>query len=103
MKKRFLTTNKNPVVGDVWLVRYPYITKGNMEKPRPALIVEDNGDYLKVRKITTNKKGGKLIVHNKYFTRYSSYLTNECVTIHYTKLIRRIKSVQEKPDLQFKK
>ena len=100
---KFFTTNKSPHIGDVWLVRYPYETRGNMEKPRPVIIVENNGEYLKVRKITTNEKRGKLIVHKKYFTRRNSYLTNDYATIHYTKLIRRIKSVHEKPNLQIKK
>ena len=27
-----------PKVGDIWLVNYPYITPGNMEKIRPAII-----------------------------------------------------------------
>lgn len=100
---KFFTTNKNPQKGDVWLVHYPYETEGNMEKPRPVIIVENKGEYLKVRKITTNQKRGKLIKHKKYFTRRNSYLTNEYAEIHYTKLIRRIKSIHEKPNLQIKK
>lgn len=99
--ERFFTTTKKPQIGDVWLVRYPYETEGNMEKPRPAIITQIKGEHLKVRKITTNKTKGKLIIHDKYFKKRDSYLTNEYATIHYTKLIRRIKSVQEKPNLHF--
>ena len=29
-----------PREGDIWLVHYPYITPGNMEKIRPAIIIE---------------------------------------------------------------
>ena len=100
---KFFTTNKNPQKGDVWLVRYPYETKGNMEKVRPVIIAEVNEEYLKVRKITTNEKRGKLIIHKKYFNKKNSYLTNDYANIHYTKLIRRIKSIHEKPNLQIKK
>ena len=37
-------TTKLPGIGDIWLVHYPYVTPGNMEKVRPGIIVGFDGD-----------------------------------------------------------
>ena len=88
-------TNKIPEINDVWLAYYPYMEKGNMEKARPVLIIEEkeNGNYL-VRKITSNKKKGILINDLKNYKK--SYLTNDYAEISFEKMIRRLKSHNDK-------
>ena len=44
-----------PREGDIWLVHYPYVTPGNMEKIRPAIIksINEEEETLLVQKLTT--------------------------------------------------
>jgi len=50
-------TTREPCVGDIWLVHFPYATPGNMEKVRPAIIVDfDEEDNIVVQKLTTKRK-----------------------------------------------
>lgn len=50
-------TTREPRVGDIWLVMYPYSTPGNMEKIRPGIILGfDNEDKVIVQKLTTRCK-----------------------------------------------
>ena len=86
---KFPTTNKEPKEGDIWLVKFPYITKGGMEKLRPAVIVENRGYEIKVRKITSNEKRGKKISENIKTDRVS-YLTKEYAVVGRDKLYRKI-------------
>lgn len=81
-------TNKEPRVGDIWLVHFPYITPGNMEKIRPAIIVDFDGeDNLIVQKLTTrNKPGNKEYVHPKL--KRKTYLTNEKLSLPDYNLVR---------------
>ena len=52
-----IRTNKLPGIGDIWLVHLPYATPGNMEKVRPAIITDFDGeDRVIVQKLTTKKK-----------------------------------------------
>ena len=50
-------TTKLPRIGDIWLVNYPYSTPGNMEKVRPGIIIDfDGDDRVVVQKLTTKRK-----------------------------------------------
>ena len=50
-------TTKLPRIGDIWLVHYPYSTPGNMEKVRPGIIIDfDGDDRVIVQKLLQKKK-----------------------------------------------
>ena len=50
-------TTKLPRIGDIWLVNYPYSTPGNMEKVRPGIIIDfDGDDRVVVQKLTYQMK-----------------------------------------------
>lgn len=88
----FMTTRttKLPRVGDIWLVNYPYSTPGNMEKVRPGIIIDfDGDDRVVVQKLTTKRKrNNKEFVHPK--TKRKTYLSNEKMSISDYNLIRYI-------------
>lgn len=95
MKKRTYSctttrTTKEPRVGDIWLVIYPYSTPGNMEKIRPGIILGfKDDDKVVVQKLTTrNKKGNKLFVHPKL--KRTTYLSKEKMSISEYNLVRYI-------------
>lgn len=83
-------TTKLPRIGDIWLVHYPYVTPGNMEKTRPGIIVDfDGDDRVIVQKLTTKKKrNNKEFVHPKM--KRKTYLSNEKMSISDYNLIRYI-------------
>jgi len=83
-------TTKLPSIGDIWLVHYPYITPGNMEKVRPGIIVDFDGeDKVVVQKLTTRrKKGNKEFIHPKM--KRKTYLSPEKLSIADYNLIRYI-------------
>ena len=81
-------TTKLPRIGDIWLVHYPYVTPGNMEKTRPGIIVDfDGDDRVIVQKLTTKRKR-----YNKEFNhpkmKKKTYLSQEKTTISDYHLIR---------------
>ena len=81
-------TTREPCVGDIWLVHFPYATPGNMEKVRPAIIVDfDEEDNIIVQKLTTKRKR-----YNKEFNhpkmKKKTYLSQEKTTISDYHLIR---------------
>lgn len=81
-------TTREPCVGDIWLVHFPYATPGNMEKVRPAIIVDfDEADNIVVQKLTTKrKKCNKEFNHPKM--KKKTYLSYEKTTISDYHLIR---------------
>lgn len=83
-------TTKLPRVGDIWLVHYPYVTPGNMEKVRPGIIVDFDGeDKVVVQKLTTKKKkNNKEFVHPKM--KRKTYLSEETMSISDYNLVRYI-------------
>ncbi len=83
-------TTRLPSIGDIWLVHYPYITPGNMEKVRPGIIVDFDGeDNVVVQKLTTRrKKGNKEFIHPKM--KKKTYLSPEKLSIADYNLIRYI-------------
>ena len=83
-------TTKLPGIGDIWLVHYPYMTPGNMEKVRPGIIVGfDGDDRVIVQKLTTKKKkNNKEFVHPKMKRR--TYLSKEKMSISDYNLVRYI-------------
>lgn len=83
-------TTREPRVGDIWLVMYPYSTPGNMEKIRPGIILGfDNEDKVIVQKLTTRcKKGNKEFVHPKM--KKKTYLSKEKMSISEYNLVRYI-------------
>lgn len=83
-------TTKLPRIGDIWLVHYPYITPGNMEKVRPGIIVDFDGeDKVVVQKLTTKKKkNNKEFVHPKM--KRKTYLSEETMSISDYNLVRYI-------------
>lgn len=89
-------TTKTPRIGDIWLVHFPYITPGNMEKVRPAIIrAFDGDDKTVVQKLTTKcKKGCKEFRHPKLNRK--SYLSKDIVSISDYNLIRRIGRIEER-------
>ena len=89
---KFPTTTRQPHIGDVWLAKFPYCEKGNMEKVRPVCIADINDDLVKVRMITTNAKKGIKIHNNKL--KKDSYLTNNYANIPIDKLYRKIHDIK---------
>ncbi len=83
-------TTRLPGVGEIWLVHYPYITPGNMEKVRPGIIVGFDGeDKVIVQKLTTRKKKcNKEFIHPKL--KKKTYLSPEKISISDYNLIRYI-------------
>lgn len=83
-------TTRLPGIGEIWLVHYPYLTPGNMEKVRPGIIVGFNGDdEVIVQKLTTRKKKyNKEFVHPKL--KRKTYLSPEKMSIQDYNLIRYI-------------
>lgn len=80
-----------PQVGDIWLVHYPYITPGNMEKIRPALIkrIDDETNVVIVQKMTTKKHfNNRKFEHPKL--KKTTFLSTETVKINEYNLIRYI-------------
>lgn len=80
-----------PKIGDIWLVHYPYITPGNMEKVRPAIIksINEDEDLVTVQKLSTKyHKGSKIIEHPKLKRR--TYISKEIITMSDYNLIRYI-------------
>lgn len=91
-----IRTTKLPKIGDIWLVNFPYITPGNMEKIRPAIIKGFEGENKTiVQKLTTHcRKGNKLFKHPKLNKR--TYLSKDIVTIPDYNLIRKIGRLEER-------
>lgn len=87
-------TTRLPSIGDIWLVHYPYLTPGNMEKVRPGIIVDFDGeDNVVVQKLTTRrKKGNKEFIHPKM--KKKTYLSPEKLSIADYNLIRYIGRVK---------
>ena len=86
-----------PKTGDIWLVHYPYVTPGNMEKIRPAIIkdIDEDTDLLTIQKLTTKKhKYNKQFKHPKL--KKTTYITNEKVKINDYNLIRYIGNIYQK-------
>ena len=85
-----IRTNKLPGIGDIWLVHFPYATPGNMEKVRPAIITDFDGeDRVIVQKLTTKrKKNNKEFNHPKM--KRKTYLSSEKMSISDYNLIRYI-------------
>lgn len=83
-------TTRVPRVGDIWLVHYPYLTPGNMEKIRPGIIIGfKNNDEVIIQKLTTKKKKyNKEFVHPKL--KRKTYLSPEKMSIQDYNLIRYI-------------
>lgn len=83
-------TTKLPRIGDIWLVHYPYVTPGNMEKVRPGIIIDFDGeDKVVVQKLTTKKKkNNKEFVHPKM--KRKTYLSEETMSISDYNLVRYI-------------
>lgn len=83
-------TTKLPGIGDIWLVHFPYATPGNMEKIRPAIITDFDGeDRVIVQKLTTKKKkNNKEFNHPKM--KRKTYISSEKTSISDYNLIRYI-------------
>lgn len=83
-------TTKLPCIGDIWLVHFPYATPGNMEKVRPAVIIDFDGeDRVIVQKLTTKKKkNNKEFNHPKM--KRKTYISSEKMSISDYNLIRYI-------------
>lgn len=82
-------TTREPCVGDIWLVHFPYSTPGNMEKVRPAIIKDfDEEDNIVVQKLTSKKKKNKEFNHPKM--KRKTYLSSETASISDYNLIRYI-------------
>ena len=98
MKKRYsyttTRTTKLPSIGDIWLVHFPYITPGNMEKVRPAVVIGfDGNDNTVVQKLTTRKKkGNKEFKHSKL--KKKTYLSTDKVSVPDYNLIRRLGRIE---------
>ena len=86
-----------PKKGDIWLAKFPYNTKGNMEKLRPVLVSHEIDDEYIVRGFTTNKKRGEEIneKYKKYFPK-TSYITKLYKRITLDKFYKRIYASKEK-------
>lgn len=87
-------TTREPGIGEIWLVTYPYMTPGNMEKVRPGVIVDfDGDDKVIVQKLTTRRKrGNKDFTHPKL--KRKTYLSPERTSIPDYNLIRYIGSMR---------
>lgn len=82
---------RTPKIGDIWLVHYPYITPGNMEKIRPAIIknINEEKDLITIQKLSTKyHKGSKIIQHPKL--KKKTYISKEIITTNDYNLIRYI-------------
>lgn len=85
-----------PKIGDIWLVHYPYITPGNMEKIRPAIIKDfiKQDNLVIVQKLTTKKhKNYPLFNHPKL--KKITYLSTEKIKIKDYNLIRYIGNLNQ--------
>lgn len=85
-----------PHEGDIWLVHYPYITPGNMEKIRPAIIksINEEEETIIVQKLTTKKhKNNKIFLHPKM--KKTTYISREVVKIHEYNLVRYIGNLSQ--------
>lgn len=84
-----------PRPGDIWLVNYPYITPGNMEKIRPAIIRSfEDDDTVVVQKLTTKKKWNtKKFEHPKM--KKDTYISKELVKIKDYNLVRYIGNLKQ--------
>lgn len=84
------TTTRVPIVGDIWLVHYPYTTPGNYDKIRPGIVVGyGKDDEVIIQKLTTkDKRGNKPFSHPKL--KQKSFLSKEKVCIRDYNLIRYI-------------
>ena len=93
---KFPTTKNIPKKGDIWLVKFPYETKGNIEKVRPVLVSDVKEESYLCRKITSNSSKGKRIQGflEKYFNR-PSYITKTYKVITIDKFYRRIYASKE--------
>lgn len=82
---------RTPRVGDIWLVHYPYITPGNMEKIRPAIIKDfnDDEDTIIVQKLTTKKHANNRKFYHPKLKR-NTFISTETVKIGEYNLIRYI-------------
>lgn len=88
---RFPDNQYIPEKGEVWLVKYPYEVRGNMEKLRPAIVSQVNGETFICRKITTNSKRGKEIKGNlAKILEKPSYKTNIYQELTIDKFYKRI-------------
>lgn len=96
-------TTKIPQIGDIWLVHFPYITPGNMEKVRPAIIrAFEDDDKTVVQKLTTRcKKGNKVFNHPKLNKK--SYLSKDIVTVSDYNLIRKIGRIEERESEKYER
>lgn len=91
------TSIRIPKEGDIWLVHYPYITPGNMEKVRPAIIksINEEEETLVVQKLTTKyHKGNKYFEHPKM--KKTTFISRETVKIHEYNLIRYIGNMSQR-------
>ena len=85
-----------PNKGDIWLVHCPYSTPGNMEKVRPAIILDiyEEENMIKIQKLSTKyHKGSKLFEHPKL--KRTTYLSKEVFTIEEYNLIRYIGTIKQ--------
>jgi hypothetical protein len=85
-----------PREGDIWLVHYPYITPGNMEKIRPAIIksINEEEETVTVQKLTTRKKrGNKFFSHPKM--KRTTFISKEIIKIHEYNLVRYIGNLSQ--------
>ena len=84
------TSKREPRVGDIWIMRFPYHTPGSMEKVRPGIIIDFKDDFkVVVQKLTTKKKkGNKLFTHPKL--KKVTYLSTDKEVIYEDSLIRYI-------------
>ena len=82
-------TNKEPRIGDIWLVHFPYITPGNMEKVRPAIVLDFIDDKILVQKLTTRKRSyNKEYIHPKL--KKKTYLSTETLILPEYNFVRYI-------------
>lgn len=91
-------TTKTPQIGDIWLVHFPYITPGNMEKVRPAIVKGFDGeDKTVVQKLTTKyKKGNKEFVHPKLNKK--TYLSRDIVSVYDYNFVRKIGRIERESE-----
>lgn len=94
----FPKTNKTIEEGDIWYAKFPYQTKGNLEKLRPVYVkkILNNNNFL-VCMITTNKNNGKLLkidlsCKNRYKHMKTSYINiNKESILDETKFYSKLK------------
>ena len=86
-----------PREGDIWLVHYPYVTPGNMEKIRPAIIktINEEDETVVVQKLTTKyHKGNRSFEHPKMKKR--TFISKETMKIHEYNLVRYIGNLSQR-------